>query len=576
MTNSDDNTKRQMLLSAFEMHTPTHQNPGGWADPADQATNYHTLDYWVETAKLLERGGFDCMFIADALGIPGVYGGSRDTAVREGAHFPIGDPMLTVSAMAAATERLCFGVTASVSYELPMAFARKMTTLDHLTKGRIAWNIVTSYQKAAAANLIGKLVAHDERYAVADEFMDVCYKLWEGSIEEDAVVRDRENRVFTDPSKVHDIAHKGKYYEVPGCFIHEPSPQRTPFLFQAGASARGRQFAGTHAEAVFLIGTKPEDMRPVVDLLRMQIAEQGRDPRSVKVILMLTTVTAPTSEEARQKAERAVKYSSVEAGLALFGGWTGVDLSDAPRDMPLQRFQGDAVRAFSDMLTRVDSDLVWTTEKLGEWLAFGGMSASVVGTPAEVVDEMERWVEIADVDGFNLARVTAPGTMEDFVDLVVPELRLRGHVPEVPLPAMTTRERFGGGARLRDDHPGAVYKNGFVAEKRHAPQLLTLTATPRKVGLLAEFQAQPGKEEELAQWLRDQLKPALDEPGTITWYGFQIDEQTFGIFDTFDVEDGRQAHIHGDIPDALGKITASLLVAPPKLRQIDVLAVKYG
>lgn len=575
---SSPQASRQMILSAFDMHTPTHQNPGAWTDPEDQAPDYKDLDYWIETAQLLERGNFDCLFIADVLGIYDVYAGSRDAAVRGPAQFPVGDPLMTISAMAAATKNLCFGSTSSLTYELPYAFARKMTTLDHLTKGRVAWNIVTSYQQSAAENLgMDKQIPHDERYEMADEFMEVCYKLWEGSIEDGAILRDRERGIFADPAKIHDIEHKGKYYSVPGCHLHEPSPQRTPFLFQAGASARGREFAATHAEAVFLVGTNPEDARTPVDQLRMQVAEQGRDPRSVKIIMMLTPIVGRTEAEAQEKLERITRHGSVEAGLALFAGWTGVDLSEAPRDMPLKRFQGDGVRAFSDMLTRVDSELVWTTQALGEWLAVGGMSAITVGTPQTIADEMERWMEVADVDGFNLARVTAPGTMKDFVELVVPELQRRGLVRKEAGPPMTARERFvGAGPRLPQDHPGAQYRRGTTAASPKTTKPVTLAATGRKFGLLALLEAKPGKAEELAQWLRDMTKVVLEERETVTWYGFRISDDTFGIFDTFDAESGRQAHLHGQVPDLITSISTTLLAAPPKIRPIDLLAVKYN
>ena len=239
MTN-EQNTKKRMILNAFDMNCVVHQNPGMWAHPEDQTYRRTDLDYWIDLAKLLERGGFDCLFLADVLGFYDVYGGSRESALRNAAQAPVGDPMIPVSAMAAVTERLGFGVTSSLTYELPYSFAKTMSTLDHLTKGRVAWNIVTSYQASAALNLgLDAQISHDERYDRADEFMEVCYKLWEGSWEEDAVVLDKENRIFTDPSKVHDINHDGKNYKVPGAHLEQPSPQRTPFLFQAGASSRG-------------------------------------------------------------------------------------------------------------------------------------------------------------------------------------------------------------------------------------------------------------------------------------------------------------------------------------------------
>ncbi|GAA4046706.1 LLM class flavin-dependent oxidoreductase [Arthrobacter methylotrophus] len=461
---NEQNTKKRMILNAFDMNCVVHQNPGMWAHPDDQSHRYKDVDYWTDLAKLLERGGFDCLFIADVLGFYDVYGGSRDTALRTAAQAPVGDPAIPVAAMAAVTERLGFGVTKSLTYELPYSFAKTMTTLDHITKGRVAWNIVTSYQASAAENLgLVKQIPHDERYAVADEFMEVCYKLWEGSWEDDAVVRDKKNRIFTDPSKVHSINHEGKYYKVPGAHLGEPSPQRTPFLFQAGTSKKGMEFAGKHAEAVFVIGTSPEELRPTVDKLRQQAAAAGRDPRSVKIIVMLTPITAPTDEEAQAKLEDFNQYVDMDAALTLFGGWTGIDMSSAAADQPLESMESDAIRAMIEMLTGVDSEIVWTKERLAKWLCIGGFSASVVGSPKTIVDEMERWMEIADVDGFNLGRVIAPGTMKDFVDLVVPELRKRGHVPQEPLAPMTMRERLTGDSRLPSEHAGASYRVGAEA-----------------------------------------------------------------------------------------------------------------
>ena len=573
MSPSVDNQKRRMILSAFDMNTAGHQAPGVWTHPDDHSHCYKDLDYWIDLAQRLERGGFDFLFIADVLGAYDVYDGSRDTAVKGAAQIPVNDPLLAISAMAAVTERLCFGVTVSLTYELPYAFARKMSTLNHLTKGRIAWNIVTSYQQSAAVNLgLDRQIPHDERYEIGEEFVEVCYKLWESSWEDNAVVHDRAKGVYTDPTKVHDIKHDGKYFSVPGAHLSEPSPQRSPFLFQAGASARGRMFAAKHAEAVFLTGTNPGDMRPVVDLLRMQIAEQGRDPSSVKIIMMLAPVTGPTERDAQAKLAKILEHGSHDAALALFGGWTGVDLADTPRDLPLQKFEGDSVRAMHDLLTRVDSDLEWTTERLADWLCLGGMSAAKVGDPIAIVEEMERWVEVADVDGFNLTRVVAPGTMDDFIELIVPELRRRGHIPETALPAMTMRERFGGTKRLADDHPGAAYRRGFTGTRVVAP--VTFESRPRKIGLLVTLSAKPGMQDELIAWMRESLDEVMNEKGTITWYAFRVDDTTFGIFDTFDNEIGRHAHINGRVTESLGHLTSKLLCGPPEVRQIDMLAMK--
>lgn len=196
--------KKRIYLNAFDMNCVAHQSPGLWVHPEDQSYRYKDIDYWVELAQTLERGRFDGLFIADVIGIYDVYGGDKTTTVREATQVPVNDPMMLVSAMANATQHLGFGITCSTTFEHPYTFARRMSTLDHLTKGRIAWNIVTSYLESGTRNIdIGDRFIHSERYNVAEEYIEVCYKLWEGSWEDDAVIKDKEKRIFTDPTKVH-------------------------------------------------------------------------------------------------------------------------------------------------------------------------------------------------------------------------------------------------------------------------------------------------------------------------------------------------------------------------------------
>ncbi|WP_431878188.1 LLM class flavin-dependent oxidoreductase [Amycolatopsis sacchari] len=444
-------------LNAFDMACAGHQSAGLWRHPEDQGHRYRELGHWLELAKLLDQGGFDALFLADVLGVYDVYGGSRDAAVADAAQFPVNDPTMAISAMASVTERLGFGVTISTTYEQPYALARRLTTLDHLTDGRVAWNIVTSYLDSAARNLgLDSQIPHDERYDIAEEYVEVCYKLWEGSWEDDAVVRDVGRGVYTDPAKVHDVGHKGKYFSVPGPFLCEPSPQRTPVLFQAGASKRGLKFAASHAEAVFVSGPSPKVVRKSVDALRAAVAEQGRDPRSVKVFTMLTPVVAETSEEAQAKLRSYQELVSVPGAFALFGGWTGVDLSELALDEPLTYADSNANR--SALASFTTADRAWTPRELAEFIGLGGRGPVFAGSPGEVADELERWVEEADVDGFNLAYVTTPGTFADFARWVVPELRRRGRVPEAP-EGPTLRERLGfPGPRLAPPHPGASYR----------------------------------------------------------------------------------------------------------------------
>ena len=256
---------RKIRFNAFDMNCVAHQSPGMWRHPDDRSWDYNTLDYWVDLAKALEGGGFDGLFIADVLGTYDVYAGTDEAAIRQGAQIPVADPLLLVSAMAHATEHLGFGITAGTGFEHPYPFARRLSTLDHLTRGRIGWNVVTGYLPAAARNM-GEVdqLEHDARYDHADEYLTVLYKLWEGSWERDAVRRDKEHGVFADPAKVHHIGHRGTHFNVPGIHLHEPSPQGSPVIYQAGASPRGVKFAAENAEAIFVGAPTKDILRTLV------------------------------------------------------------------------------------------------------------------------------------------------------------------------------------------------------------------------------------------------------------------------------------------------------------------------
>ena len=451
---------RRLHLNAFDMTCVVHQSPGLWRAPGDQSHRWSDLGYWTDLARLLERGGFDALFVADVLGVYDVYRDGPATALAEGTQVPVGDPLLAVSAMAAVTERLGFALTVSLTYEQPYSLARRLSTLDHYTRGRVGWNVVTSYLESAAKNLgMTTQLDHDERYELAEEFLEVCYALWEGSWEDDAVVRDAERGVFTDPAKVHAVGHHGRFFDVPGIALVDPTPQRTPAIFQAGASPRGTAFAARHAEGVFVTGTRTEVLRPQVDRLRAAAAAEGRDPASVKVFTLMTVVTAPTDAEAWAKHAELAAHVSYDGALTLYAGWSGLDLSAYPPDEPLRYAQTQAVRSAVSAFSDADPDREWTPREIAAWVGIGGMGAVVVGSPATVADEMERWQREADVDGFNLAYATTPGTFVDLVDLVVPELRARGLVAEQPRGATLREHLHGSGqARVREDHPAAAHR----------------------------------------------------------------------------------------------------------------------
>ncbi|HBO0587698.1 TPA: NtaA/DmoA family FMN-dependent monooxygenase, partial [Pseudomonas aeruginosa] len=317
---------REIRLNAFEMNCVGHQSPGLWAHPRDRSSQYKDLEYWIDLARLLERGRFDGLFIADVLGIYDVLDGNGDAAIRQAAQVPVNDPLALITPMAAVTRHLGFGLTASLSFEHPYPFARRLSTLDHLTKGRIGWNVVTSYLESGARNLGQQAqLDHDRRYDYADEYLQVLYKLFEGSWEDGAVLRDRRRRIFSDPGKIHEIRHVGEHFQVPGIHLCEPSPQRTPVLYQAGASSRGKRFAAEHAECVFVAAPSKTVLKQAVADIRQRVAEAGRDPRKVLVFNLQTVVLGETDAKARAKFDEYRAFASYEGALALISGWTGID-----------------------------------------------------------------------------------------------------------------------------------------------------------------------------------------------------------------------------------------------------------
>ncbi|MFK0006553.1 LLM class flavin-dependent oxidoreductase [Paenarthrobacter sp. NPDC090520] len=456
-----------LSLFAFDVFAPSHLTSGSWRNDGDQGHRYTDLKYWTGIAQMLERAGFDGIFFADNVGYHDVYRGNGDAALRDAAQIPINDPTVLISGMAAVTKHLNFGVTVSATYEPPYLLARKFSSLDHLTGGRVGWNIVTSYSEAAARNL-GKeqQLTPAERYDMADEYMEVVYKLWESSFEDGAVVNDAETATYIDPAKVHPINHEGKHFRVPGFHLCEPSPQRTPVLFQAGASSRGMEFGGKHAEVVFLQGTSVEGTRRSVDKLRQAVADAGRDPRDVKIVILLTVVVAPTDEEAQAKYRKAVDTAPIDGILARFSGWTGIDMSEYELDTPLRSVGTKAGQSMVDMFSKADPDRDWTPRQIAEFLAVGGTGSTVIGSPETVAKELRRWRDEADVDGINLSYTTKPGSWEEFIELALPELRAQGLI--APLrdherDAVTLRETLFGQKYTLDGHPATGHRTQHLA-----------------------------------------------------------------------------------------------------------------
>jgi FMN-dependent oxidoreductase (nitrilotriacetate monooxygenase family) len=452
---------RELRFNAFNMTAPSHNWAGLWSHPRDTSINYNTLDYWVDYARTAERGLLDGIFLADVFGVYDVYGGNPDTAVAHAVQLPNAEPTLIVSAMALVTKHLGFGVTSNLTFEHPYQFARRFSTLDHLTRGRIGWNIVTGYLDSGARGMgfaAGR--AHDERYDAAEDFLTAVYKLWEGSWEDGAVQRDRQGRLFADPTKVHPVHHDSPHYRVDGIHLAEPSPQRTPLLYQAGTSGRGRAFAARHAEAIFLNGQTKPILANTVREIRSAAKEFGRDPYDIRLFAGATVIVAPTRAEANDILEDYAGYVDRDGQLALLSGWTGIDFSTYRPDQAVQYVESNAIQSMVENFT-LRSDQPVRIGDLATLSRVGARSPFVVGSPQDVADQLIAWADETDVDGFNLFRLVMPESLNAFVDLVVPELQSRG-VYKTAYREGTLREKLfpGRGALLHSTHPGASFRRG--------------------------------------------------------------------------------------------------------------------
>ncbi|BEU97869.1 LLM class flavin-dependent oxidoreductase [Acidovorax sp. DW039] len=465
---------KHILLNAFNMNCVGHINHGLWTHPRDRSADYRTLEYWTDLASTLERGLFDGLFLADIVGTYDVYQGNVDVPLRESIQLPVNDPLLLVPAMAAATKHLGFGVTVNLSYEAPYLLARRFSTLDHLTNGRVGWNVVTGYLDSAARAMgQPQQLPHDERYERADEYLEVLYKLWEGSWEDGAVRRDKSARVFADPNRVHPVVHQGRYFHVEGYHLSEPSPQRTPVLFQAGSSGRGQQFAARHAECVFISPPNKQAARKTVQALREQLVLAGRRPEDVKVFVGAAVVTGRTAAEAHEKHADYLRYASREAGLAHFAASTGIDFAQYDLDEPVDYSPGNAIESAS----RTAQQHGWTRRNLLELFSLGGRYPAIVGDAQQIADELQSWVAETGVDGFNLSRTVVPESYEDFIDLVIPELQSRGLYKTAYAEGTLRQRLFGEGDRLPARHAAHAFRRASVVQRSdvtqaHTPALL--------------------------------------------------------------------------------------------------------
>jgi len=453
--------KKRLILNLFEMNCISHITHGLWRLPGNNRERFNDIEYWIELAKLLESGGFDAVFLADVIGTYDTFRGSADTSIREGLQIPNNDPSLLVPAMAAVTQHLGFGITFSTTYEPPFAWARRLSTLDHLTKGRVGWNIVTSYLPNAARNFgLDAELPHAERFARADEYMDVLYKLWEGSWDDDAILADREHGVFADPRKIRAIFHEGKYFKVEGPHLPSPSRQRTPVLFTATASEDGTKFAGKHSEVVFTGAPNKEALQRTIANIRKAAVASGRKPQDVRFVTGATVIVGRNEAEAQAKFAEYQRLSSVDGRLA-HARLVFDPTAFAPHVKLKDAIGGDNISLGGGRYFPFDPEQTvgQFLEGFRESIRRGPLSA--IGTPDQVADIIESWLDDIGVDGINLVQYHSYDTARDFVELVAPVLRERGRLRSSYDPRESLRDRiFGEGDRLPERHYAARYRGG--------------------------------------------------------------------------------------------------------------------
>ncbi len=436
--------KRSMSLVGFMQAGSTTVYAGSWRHPA---TEHGFLDagYYAKLGRILEQGCFDMLFFDDRLAMPGIYGGSVAEAVRVGARPVKLDLSVVLGVIAGVTERIGLGATYSTTYYSPFHVARTFATLDHLTGGRAAWNVVTSVNDSEAQNFgVKEHLAHDERYDRADEFLEATTGLWD-SWEDDALVLDRVGGVFADPDKVHELDYQGKWYSVRGPLTVPRSPQGRPVLLQAGSSGRGRDFAARWAELIFTGD-------PDIDIARSHYKDQkermgagGRDPEAIKMLPMAYTVVGESRAHAEER-EQVFLTDLVDplASLTLLSELMNYDFSTMSLDDEITDELVESVSGIRGLVQNLRAHIgeTVTLADLAGHRATLLQGPRFVGTGADVADQMEEWVETEACDGFVIAATHTPGAYEDVVRMVVPELQRRG-VFRTRYPGQTLRDTLG-------------------------------------------------------------------------------------------------------------------------------------
>ncbi len=448
-------SQRQMLLVAFMQACNSTNLPCSWRHP-DAPLTFLTPDYYRDLARTLESGGFHLAFFDDRLAMP-EYAGSHDASVRAGIRVIRLDPAIVLTIMAGATSRLGLGATFSTTYNSPWHLARMFATLDLMTKGRAAWNVVTSINDAEAQNFgLDVHPDHDTRYDHADEVLEAVLGHW-ATWAEDALVMDKANNVFADPARVRRLDYAGREVRSRGPFTVPRSPQGHPVLIQAGQSARGASFAARWAEVQFVTNQTVDKGRARYAQAREELLSAGRDPDSCRIAQACYVIVGETDEIATAKRALVERLVEPVDTLVMMGDRINIDPDRIDPDSPLP----DALLGSFAQWHKIAGHIEATRKAglpnptLRELLALSGRGTIsefpvFCGTPESVADQMEGWFHARACDGFVIAATHAPGAYEDFVRLVVPVLRARGLLPP-DYTGETLRENLGLRRPLADD-----------------------------------------------------------------------------------------------------------------------------
>ena len=419
---------RQMTMVAFLQAQNCTNLAMSWRHPLSRTDSW-SPDYYRHIGRVLEEGKFHLGFFDDRLSMPDMYGRNHAHTVQHGIRCVKLDAVTVLTVMGMATQRLGLGATYSTSYYEPFHVARVFATLDLMSEGRAAWNVVTSLNDGEAQNMgRDEVVAHDERYDRADEFMEVVLGHWD-SWENGAIVQDKTTGLFAHPDKVHRLDYRGRHYRSRGPFTVPRSPQGRPVIIQAGQSGRGKRFGAQWGELIFVVYPGIEAGRREYAEFKADVAAGGRDPEQVKITQLVNTVTAASKAEAEDKWTLIEKLPLEVDALSLLSealnfdfATKGMDETFSDREMA----QMSGLQAIRDRVVRVSGIKNPTVRDFIHFSGRGRVHNPVVGGPREVADRLEQWFVERGCDGFVIPATHVPGAYEDFVRFVVPELQRRG------------------------------------------------------------------------------------------------------------------------------------------------------